>query len=175
MKFGLLFGRLAAVLLCIAIATGAAARELRHPVRGEPAFTVQVPDNWIHEVDSDDNLIVVSQDRSASLVFSLGTFGGSLEDVAKKMFQVADATAPTGKMPASISGQSGFSVDSTMKNAKGHVLQLKLTIVRIGVRGYGTATTIEVPGISPEQRQLADAVMQSVRIVGAPAPSGGRQ
>jgi hypothetical protein len=175
MKFEVLFGRLAAVLLCVAIATGAAARELRHPVRGEPALTVQVPDNWTHEVDSDDNLIVVSQDRSASLVFSLGTFGGSLEDAAKKMLQVADATAPTGKMPASISGQSGFSVDSTMRNAKGHALQLKLTIVRIGARGYGTATKIEVPAISPEQRQLADTVMQTVRIVGAPAPTGGRR
>jgi hypothetical protein len=135
MKIAVPIGRLIAILLCIAIATGAAARELRHPVRGEPAFTVQVPDHWDHEVDSDDNLIVVSQDRSASLVFSLGTFGGSLEDVAKKMVEVADATAPTGKMPASISGQSGFSVDTTMKNAKGHVLKLKLTIVQIGARG----------------------------------------
>ena len=169
MKFAVLVGRLTAVLLCVAIAAEAAARELRHPARGAPAFTVQVPDNWTHDVDADDNLVAVSPDRSTSVVFSLGTYSGSLDSAAKKMLEVADATAPTGKMPASISGQSGFSFESTMKNGKGQLLQLKLTIVRIGARGYGSAAKIEILGTSPEQRQLADTVMQSVQIVGAPA------
>jgi hypothetical protein len=172
MKFAVPIGRLVAVLLCVAMAPEAAARELRHPARGTPAFTVQVPDDWTHEVDTDDNLIAVSQDRSTSVVVSFGTYTGSLEDVAKMMLQVAIATAPTGTTPASISGLSGFSLESTMKNG---LLQLKLTIVRIGERGYGTAAKIEKVGNSPEQRQLADTVMQSVRIVGAPAPAGGRQ
>jgi len=175
MKFAVPIGRLIAVLLCVAIATEAAARELRHPARGTPAFTVQVPDDWTHEVDTDNNLIAVSQDRSTSVVFSFGTYAGSLEDAAKMMLQVANATAPTGTTPASISGLSGSSFESTMKNGKGQLLQLKLTIMRIGARSYGSAAKIEIVGNSPEQRQLADTVMQSVRIVGAPAPAGGRQ
>lgn len=174
MKFAVPIGRLIAVLLCVAIATEAAARELRHPARGTPAFTVQVPDDWTHEVDADNNLIAVSQDRSTSVVFSFGTHTGSLEDVAKMMLQVANATAPTGTTPASISGLSGISFESMM-SGKGQLLQLKVTIVRIGARGFGTAAKIEIVGNAPEQRQLADTVMQSVRIVGAPAPAGGRQ
>jgi hypothetical protein len=52
---------------------------------------------------------------------------------------------------------------------------VKLTIVRIGDRGYGSVLKFELTANSPEQRQLADTVMQSVRIVGAPAPTGARQ
>jgi hypothetical protein len=174
MKLAGLVGRLAAVLLCVAIAAEVAARELRHPGPGTPAFTVQVPDNWTHQV-TDDNLFVVSPDKTMSIVVSFWTHIGSLEEAAKIMLEGGGATAPTGKMPASISGLPGFTFDSTSKNGKGQPLQVKLTIVQVGGRVYGSVTKFELTSNSPEQRQLADTVMQSVRIVGAPGPTGGRQ
>jgi len=118
MKFAVLVGRLAAVLLCVAIAAEASARELRHPASGAPAFTVQVPDNWTHQV-TDDNLIAVSQDKTMSIVVAFWTHTGSLEEAAKIMLEGGGATAPTGKMPASLSGLPGFSFDSTSKSGKG--------------------------------------------------------
>jgi hypothetical protein len=174
MKFAVLVGRLAAVLLCVAIAAEASARELRHPASGAPAFTVQVPDNWTHQV-TDDNLIAVSQDKTMSIVVAFWTHTGSLEEAAKIMLEGGGATAPTGKMPASLSGLPGFSFDSTSKSGKGQPLQVKLTIVRIGDGGYGSVLKFDLTGNSPEQRQLADTVVQSVRILGAPAPTGARQ
>ena len=167
MKLAVLFGRLAAVLVCVAIAAAASARELRHPAGGVPAFTVQVPDDWTHSVGTDNALVAVSQDRSTSIVLSFGADSGSLEDFTRAMFLTAGAAAPADKTPATISGLSGFSFESTMKNGKGELLQLKLTIVRIGERRHGSATVLQQAGNSPEQRQLAENVMRSVQIIGA--------
>ena len=174
MKLAVVFGRLAAILLCVAMAAEAAARELRHPGPGVPAFTVQVPDNWAHQV-TDDNLVVVSEDRTMSIVVAFWTHAGSLEEAAKTMLEGGGATAPTGKTPASISGLPGFSFDSTAKSSKEQPLQVKLTVVRVGTRVCGSVTKFELASNSPEQRQLADTVMQSVRIIGAPAPTGAKQ
>jgi len=167
MKFAVLVGRLAGVLLCVAIATAASARELRHPARGVPAFTVQVPDDWTYSVGTDNALVAVSQDRSTSIVLSFGADSGSLEDVTRAMFLAAGVAAPADKTPASISGISGLSFESTMKNGKGELLQLKLTIVRVGERRHGSATMLQYAGNSPEQRQFAESVMRSVQIIGA--------
>ena len=110
-----------------------------------------------------------------SIVVAFWTHTGSLEEAARIMLEGGGATAPTGKMPASLSGLPGFSFDSTSKNAKGQPLQVKLTIVPVAGRVYGSVIKFELTSNSPEQRQLADTVMQSVRIVGAPAPTGGRE
>ena len=169
MGVAVVFGRLAAVLLCVAIAAEAAARELRYPGPGTPAFIVQVPDDWTHQT-TDDNLIAVSRDKTTSVVVAFWTHTGSLEEAARIMLEGGGATAPTGQMPASISGLSGFSFDSTSKSSTGRPLQVKLTIVRLTDRVYGSAIRFELASNSAEQRQLTDTVMQSIRIVGAPAP-----
>jgi hypothetical protein len=160
-------GLLAFVALGLAFAGDAAARELRHPARGTPAFTVQVPDDWTDEVDPDRNLIVASADASTSFVFTWGSFSGELEDAAKLMLRVANATPPTGKTPTTISDLPGFSFDSTMKIAGNPLLLLKMTIVRVGAKGFGSCTRLERETNSQQQRQRADAMMRSVTIVGA--------
>lgn len=164
MKLAALLGRLAAVLLCGAIAPEAGARELRHPGPGTPAFILQVPDDWTHQV-TDDNLIAVSRDKTTSIVVSFWTHTGPLEDAARIMLEGGGAAAPTGKTPATISGLSGFSFDSTSKSSTGRPLQVKLTIVRLNERVYGSVIKFELAGNSSAQRQLADTVTQSVRIV----------
>ena len=169
MKFSVLIGRLAAVLLCVAIAAEAAARELRYPGPGTPAFTVQIPDDWTH-VATDDYLAVVSPDKSTSIVVTFWTHTGSFDEAAKIMLEGGGATAPTGKTPASLSGLPGFSFDSTSKSSGGAPLQAKLTIVRLNDRVYGSVIRFELADNSPERRQLADTVVQGIRIVGAPAP-----
>ena len=110
-----------------------------------------------------------------SIVVAFWTHAGSLEEAAKTMLEGGGATAPTGKTPASISGLPGFSFDSTAKSSKEQPLQVKLTVVRVGTRVCGSVTKFELTSNSPEQRQLADTVMQSVRIIGAPAPTGAKQ
>jgi hypothetical protein len=159
-------GRLALAALGLVFAGAAEARELRHPAQGTPAFTLQVPDDWQHEVDPDKNLIVTSADASTSMVFTWGSFSGDLENAAKLMLKSAKATPPTGKTPIAISGQSGFSFDSTMK-VESKSMRLKMTIVRVGEKGFGSGTRIELDTNTPQQQQSADAVMRSVAIVGA--------
>lgn len=167
------FGRLTLAALVLglgaAFADAAEARELRHPASGTPAFTLQVPDDWPYEVDPDKNLIVTSADASTSLVFTWGSFSGDLENAAKLMLKVANATPPTGKAPVSISGQAGYAFDSTMK-VESKSMRLNMTIVRVREKGFGSATRIELDTNSAQQRQRADAVMRSVAIVGAAQP-----
>jgi hypothetical protein len=164
MKFAVLVGRLAAALLWVAIAAEAVARELRYPGPGTPAFTLQIPDNWSHQV-TDDNLIAVSHDKRMSIVVAFWTHTGAIEDAARIMLEGGGATTPTGKTPATISGLSGYSFDSTSKGGGGNPLQVKLTIVRLNDRVYGSVIKFELTTNSSEQRQLAETVMQSVRIV----------
>ncbi len=86
------------------------------------------------------------------------------------MFLAAGVAAPADKTSASISGLAGFSFESTMKNGKGELLQLKLTIVsETGERRHGSATMLEV------RRQFARATAlggrkrhaKGVQIIGA--------
>jgi len=167
-------GRLALAALGLAVAglvsaAGAEARELRHPPRDIPAFILQVPDDWKHQVDPDNNLIVTSADDSTSFVFTRGGFSGDLEDAAKLMLRSAGATEPTGKTPAAISSLAGYTFDSAMTTTK-PPLKLTLTIVRIGAKGFASYIRLEREGSSPPQRERADAVMRSLAIVGAPQP-----
>jgi hypothetical protein len=166
--------RLAIAALCLGFAEGAAARDLRHPEQGTPAFTLQVPDDWQHEVDPDKNLIVTSADASTSLVFTWGSFGGDLENAAKLMLKTAGATPPTGKTQTAISGQAGYSFDSTL-NVEGKAMQLRMTIVRVGEKGFGSGTKIELTSNTPQQRQRADSAMSSLRIVGGGTSQGNKQ
>jgi len=153
----------------LVVADRAEARELRHPEQGTPAFTLQVPDDWRYEVDPDKNLIVTSADASTSMVFTWGSFSGDLETAAKLMLKVANATPPTGKTATAISGQPGYSFESTMK-VESKSMQLRMAIVRVGERGFGSGTRIELDSNTPQQRQRADTVMRSIAIVGATQP-----
>ena len=161
-----LLGRLALAVLGLAVMGGAEARELRHPAQGAPAFTLQVPDDWQYEVDPDKNLIVTSADASTSMVFTWGNFSGDLEKTATLMLKSAKATPPTGKTATAISGQAGYTFDSTMK-VDSKSMRLQLTIVRVGEKGFGSSTKLELDGNTPQQRQRADTVMRSLTIVGA--------
>jgi hypothetical protein len=167
-------GLVAFVALGLAFVADAAARELRHPARGTPAFAVEVPDDWTDEVDPDRNLIVTSADETTSFVFTWGVFSGQLEDAAKLMLRVANATSPTGKTPAAISGLPGFSFDSTIMITGNPLLRLKMMIVRLGTKSFGSCTKLERETNSPEQRQRADKVMRSVKIVQAAGTTGSR-
>ena len=160
-------GRLAIAALCFAFAGEAAAREIRHPARGTPAFVVQVPDDWTNEVDPDRNLILASPDSSTAFSLTLGSFSGDLEDAAKGMLNVAKATPPTNKTPTSISGQAGFLFESTMKTDNGAMLRLNMAIVRVREKGFMSCTQLQHENATARKRQLADGVMRSVRIVGA--------
>jgi hypothetical protein len=154
--------------LCVLMANAASAREVRYPASGDPAVVLQVPDDWTDKPDTEGNQIVVSADRSTSFVLSQGTSKGPLDDFAKVLLQMANA-APTMNVEATtISGQAGFVLESTMKAPQGTPLQLQMAIVRVGERGYLMCTKMERQSNLPEQRQLADTVMKSVRVVGAP-------
>jgi hypothetical protein len=158
--------RAALAALCVLLANEATAREVRHPVSGEPAIVLQVPDDWTDKPDSDGNQIVVSADHSTSFVLSQGTSKGSLDDFAKALLHMANAAPTMNVETTSISGQAGFILESTMKAPQGTPLQLQMAIVRVGEKGYLMCTRMERQSNVPEQRQLADTVMKSVKIVG---------
>lgn len=160
-------GRAALAALSLAFAAEADARELRYPAKGDPAIILQVPDDWTDKPDGDGNWLVVSADHTTSFVMSQGTSKGPLDDAAKAMLHMANATPPMNVEPTSVSGQAGFAIESTMKTAGGTPLQLKMIIVRLGERGYMLCTKFERETNSPEQHKLADAVLQSMKIVGA--------
>ncbi len=170
-----LLGRLALAVVVLALAGQAAAHEIRHPARGTPAFAADIPDDWTREVDTDHNLIVTSADSATSFVFSLGSFSGPLKVAAEQMLGVAGASPPSAETAISLSGLAGFTYDSTMAVHGDAPLKLTMTIVRFREKGFMSCTRLERAGASHQQRQLADTVMGSLRIIHSGETTRSRQ
>ncbi len=163
-------GRIALAALSLAFAEDAGAREIRNPERGNPAFVAEIPDNWKDEIDPDHNMVVSSADESASFVFTRGGFSGPLEGAAKMILRIGGATPPVNGRATTVSGLSGFIYDSTIKVGNEPPIVLKMTIVRVRESGFMSCTQMWRANATARQRQIADKVMQSVKIIGAGNP-----
>lgn len=158
---------LATALALLVLEQAGAARDLRHPTSGDPALTVSVPDDWSSTDDRVGNLLLHSADRSMGFSLTVTTGGEPLDKIAADAMEVAHATPPTGKAPFSISGYAGFSYDSTLTNASGTRLILKIFMVRIDADHIASCTRIEGPDVSPDQHALTERIVASLRVIGA--------
>lgn len=152
-------------VLCGAFASGLArAREVRFPQTGDPAFTLQIPDDWTSRLDDDGNMIVTTADKSAGFSFSIVTYKGKLDDAASEMMQAAKAEPPVNMGADSISRYRGYDYDTTMTNSSGVHLKVHTVLVKLDPKNIASATMITDSAISPEQMRSAEAVLKSAAL-----------
>jgi len=156
-----------AACLLIACAGGAEAGEIRYPETGQPAITADIPDGWHAEVRDDGNLHISSIDRNLEVLFSIVPFDGTLDDAAAEAMKANHATTP-GRGPAiSVSGHDGYTYYSMMGGDNGHILNMKMDVVRLDADNVGLFTIISDQKVNQLMLSAAEAVLASVKL--APA------
>jgi hypothetical protein len=155
---------LIAAALCWALAPGLArATDMRFPQTGNPALSFHMPDDWTSQVDSDGNLIIVSGAHDSSIAMSVVTVGPEeFDQLAAEIMKAANANPPQRIGPVTVSGFSGFDYSSTMSNASGVAINLKLIIVRPDPNHIASVTLITVQGISSEGYAAGQGVIDSL-------------
>ena len=140
------------------------ARDLRHPVSGDPAFTITVPDDWTAvAVDGGKSLSIASANRRIGFALTVDTTDKSASEIAKSALTSTKATLVETR-PASISGFSGSTYSWTYANAGGVTLRIAMTMIQLEGKWLVSCTKLEVDGNPPAEQQLADTVMQSVKL-----------
>jgi hypothetical protein len=157
---------LAAFGLTLSTTTGLA-RDLRHPASGQPAFTLTVPDEWTSRtVDNGKSLSVSSDDRRIGFALTVDTTQKSIDEIIKEALTATKGTLLETKA-ASISSFPGLSHTWTYVNAGGFKLYVTMIMIQLDGKWLVSCTKLEVDGNAPALQQLADSVMQSVKLTTA--------
>ncbi len=153
-------------LVPVLVAPTVHARDMRHPTSGRPAFILSVPDDWTpHKMEQEMTLSVVSPDHRIAFALTIAAADSSADEVVEAAVKQTNGTL-IGKQDISLSGYPGSLYNWTYINAKGLKLHVALTIIKIGAI-FATCSRLEVDGNSAAVHQLADTVMQSVKIIPA--------
>jgi hypothetical protein len=155
---------LAALCLCLVGMQAAYAGDERFPKAGNPALSFHMPDAWTSEVDSEGNLILTSDDRTAAFSLTLAEGNENVDALASEAAKFAGATPPQRNGYAEISAFPGAVYFSTMKNEAGASLNLKMVIVKIGTSHMVSVTRITVSDISSGSLEAAEAVLKSMKL-----------
>ena len=156
-----------AAAFCLALLAGppAEAKTVRFPDAGNPAFQIEVPDDWLTKEDGRGNLLIGTADRSAGFSLSLAKVDADLDVLAGEIMKVAQADMLPGKIPASVSGLQGFTYAGTKKNDAGVELKMTLTLLHAG-KGYTASLSKLVAASSrPQQQETAEAFLHSIKII----------
>jgi hypothetical protein len=160
-----------AATFCLALLAGLpaeakiGAKTVRFPEAGDPAFQIEVPDDWLVKEDGRGNLLIGTADRSAGFSLSLAKVEGDLDVLAGEIMKVAQADLLPGKIPASVSGLQGFTYAGSKKNDAGVELKMTLTLLRAG-KGYTASLSKLVAASSrPQQQETAEAFLKSIEII----------
>jgi hypothetical protein len=146
------------------VAATASARSLRFPEAGDPAFYMELPDDWTTRKDPSGNLIVLSADHA--IAFSLNVFNEQVtaDDVARKALAVQKVTPIPDRQRASIWGFDGVSYHWRSVNASNVKLEMTLIVVQIDATHVANCTKIVSEASSPETYQIADWFVHDLRI-----------
>jgi hypothetical protein len=154
-----------AMLLVLAfLAPVASARDLRHPASGQPAFTLSVPDGWtLLVLDGGKSLSISSDDHRIGFALTVDTTRKSADQILKQALAATKGTLLDTKA-ASISGIPGRSYSWTYVNSGGFKLHVTMIMIQLEDKWLASCTKLEVVGNTPDLQQLADGVMQSVKL-----------
>jgi hypothetical protein len=159
---------LSAAIGILLFAGAAAAETVRFPETGDPAFVIQTPDGWTHMPDGNGNMLLVAGDKSASYALTIGTYSGTLDDLAADSMKVAGANPPQQMGPTAISGFRGNMYDSDMSNDKGTHINVHLVIVKLDASRMASITRLTIDGISADDYAAANSVLANTAITAMP-------
>ena len=146
------------------VASPGLARDVRCPASGEPAVSMSVPDDWtVTAVENGRALSIVNPDHRIGFTVRVAVDAGTTETVAQSMLKGTRGTL-SGKQKTSLSGYAGETYSWSYMNA--HAIKLNVTtiLVKVGDR-IAACSKMEVDNNPADERDLAQTVMQSVKIV----------
>ena len=146
------------------VAMPAWAKQIRFPEEGDPAITAEVLDAWKVEKRNDGNLHISSIDRNLEVLFSIVPFDGTLDEAATAAMKANAATAPGPGPEVEISGQKGRIYYSLMAGDNGHILNMKMVVVRLDAQNMGLFTIISDQKVNDLMLRAAQAIVDSVKI-----------
>ncbi len=144
------------------------AKTVRFPEAGDPAFVLDMPDDWSAKLDEDGNMIVGAADHSSGFSFSIIEYSDSLDSAATLILKAAGAQAPSSGGSHSISGYPGSDYASTMKNDSGVNLNVHMVIVRLDANHIATATLIADVDATSDEMRAAEAVLSNAFLTHKP-------
>lgn len=153
-----------AALALVCLATTAFARSVRFPELGDPAFYMELPDDWTTRKDPSGNLIVLSADHA--IVFSMNIFAEKVtaDEIALKALALQKVTPTPTKQRASIWGFEGVSYHWRSVNASNVKLEMTLMVVQIDETHVANCTKLVSEASAPETHQIADWFVRDLRI-----------
>jgi len=157
---------LIAAALAVALLTSSGqARDMRQPESGEPAIGVSFPDDWTAStVAEGTTLSVLNPDHRIGFSLTVApSRGQSIEDILQSMVKGTHGTLEA-KQKASLSGHAGETYSWTYSNAHGIKLHVTTTMVKTGDTVV-SCSKMEVDGNPADHHELAETVMQSIRII----------
>lgn len=154
-----------AFCLTLVLSLSAEAKTVRFPNAGEPAFQLEVPEDWLIKEDGVGNLLIGTADRSAGFSLSLAKVEADLDILAGEIMKVAKAELLAGKTPASNSGLQGFTYAGRKKNDAGVELNMTLTLLRAGKGFIASISKLVAASSRPQQLETADAFVRGIRVI----------
>ena len=161
------------VAACAAVlfaSTSVRAELVRFPETGTPAFVISTPDGWTHQPDGDGNMLLIAGNKTASYALTVGTYDGTLDDLAVVAMKAAGAKPPQMMGPTAISGFRGYIYDSDMMNQAGIHVNVHMVAVKVGTGNIATVTMLSVDGIGSDDYTAAKSVLQNTAIAYDPPP-----
>lgn len=143
----------------------APAKDIRHPEKTLPAFSLMLPDNWSHDPDTSGNLLMFNPSHSTGIVIIIVESTDELDKVATEAFGMAKADTPQNKKPAEISGHKGFTYFSSITNGKGVKMSLETTIVRVNDKYIAAATLLIATTATKDDETAARLVHNGLKLV----------
>jgi len=165
MRFRILIGMGALLGAAALAATPAAAKFVRFPESGKPAWEVHVPEEWVVKKGVNQNLMAFSPDTRARLVVQVLPSEGSLDEFATIAMNVAHADGWKKKRPITISGFKGFDYFSAMGNSHGNRFNIEMMIVRIDAAHVGVCDLLIDVGISGGEMAAGHQIVGALKIV----------
>jgi hypothetical protein len=109
----------------------AAAETLRFPGAGLPAVTVPKPDDWAARQDNANNLLLAAPNHKVFVALTMLASPGTPDEMAAKTFQLVHAAPAKAGERAKLGGLNAYVYRSSLINAKGVKLNIRLVIARI--------------------------------------------
>ncbi|MBV9990443.1 MAG: hypothetical protein JOZ72_04045 [Alphaproteobacteria bacterium] len=157
----------AAFALGVALSTAvpAAAKLVRFPGSGTPAWEVHVPDNWQVNKGKSENLMVFSPDAQVRVVVQILGDVDALDAFATAALKVAHAAPWKTKHAITISGFKGFDYPTTMGNSHGNKFNVDMMVVQIDAKHIAVCDLLVDAGAPRDQLNAGRQIVAATRIV----------
>lgn len=169
------------LLLCLAAAWPAQAKELRVPAAGTPALALDLPRGWHTKTDKEGGVLLIPPATSQHAMLYVGVLrddelkGAMDVAVAAKVGRAVGVTGFDKQEPARVTDQKGAVHKGTSFTAKvpekgaaakrGLYRRARIVIIPLTPGTWAQAWTVAQPGVGAHEQRALDAVLDSITLV----------